>query len=172
MQKQLSRELARWYLTGQRVVGWNEVEQAYRCCYGQLLSELYAFTCAGIEFVSIVFIPRGGEWFGRKLYSDLLRKGYSVLLSPFVFVHSPDGYNFPSEGNFVLLVDDIVDTGRTYERAVSSLIRLYPKTPIRFVCLYLRDRPDYYQGLRLRERVLYGKLVTHNDYIVFPWESA
>lgn len=88
-------------------------------------------------------------------YSD--EKKRSAIQIPFA-LHTEDLKNFKS----ILIVDDLVDSGKTMEHVIQILREDLPGTTIKIATLFYKNtsciEPDYYAE-------------ETEDWIVFPWEK-
>lgn len=116
----------------------------------------------------IVAIARGGLTFGH-LLSDFLRLPVSTItIQSYTDIQTQGDVTITKKiqgsiaGKHVLLVDDVADSGKTIQRAVSYLRRLNPKK-ITTVTMYYKPRsafrPDYYARQTTR-------------WILFPYEPT
>ena len=99
------------------------------------------------SFSSIFTISRGGLVPSR-LLADLLGIKKIYVDSPTIPSHS-------------LIVDDIFDSGKTFEK-ISTLI---DGDDFTFATIYARHQKNF------PKQLLFGKLVTSDDYLVFPWDK-
>ena len=116
----------------------------------------------------IVAISRGGLTLGH-LLSDLLMKPIStIMVQSYTDIQTQgevklvEKLQAPIEGKRVLVVDDVSDTGKTFQRATEYLKELRPKELIT-VSLYYKPhstvRPDFYAKQTKK-------------WIIFPYEST
>lgn len=116
----------------------------------------------------IVAISRGGLTLGH-LLSDLMMKPISTIavqsysdIQKQGEVRLTEKLQTPIEGKRVLVVDDVSDTGKTFQRAIDHLKQFMPKELIS-VSLYDKPhsafRPDFYAKAT-------------NKWIIFPYEST
>ena len=101
----------------------------------------------GNSFSSIYTISRGGLVPSR-LIADFLGIEKICVDSPTI----------PSQS---LIVDDIFDSGKTFEK-ISTLI---DGDDFTFATIYARHQKNF------PKQLLFGKLVTSDDYLVFPWDK-
>lgn len=109
----------------------------------------------------IIAVARGGLTPAHMLAHRLKIRRVETIL---IYARNPDGTQLdfpvvqgfpPAEENGTVIVEDIVDTGRTYE----TLRRLYPETPM--------------LSLVSRKRDVKGVIeVPDGAWVVFPWETA
>ncbi|MCL6002184.1 MAG: energy-coupling factor transporter ATPase [Candidatus Thermoplasmatota archaeon] len=121
---------------------------------------------------SIVYIERGGMVIGR-LLSDFLqvRKVYPLRASyytddgiPMTHVRITDfEFSFSKNEGFILLVDDIADTGKTLKAATEELKR---RTPVKIVTATVVYKP---QSVFKPDAYVYE--VGNNTWIVFDYEE-
>lgn len=116
----------------------------------------------------IVAISRGGLTLGHVL-SDLLRKPIStILVQSYTDIQKQgevkivEKLGFPVSGKRILVVDDVADSGRTFQRAIGYLTKLKPKE-LTTVALYFKPksmvRPDFYAKQT-------------SKWIIFPYETT
>lgn len=149
--------MAARYLT----VTWKE--------YATLTRKLAATVLSGKTPVdTIVAIARGGLTLGH-LLSDHLRIPVSTIcIQSYTDVQTQgevvltEGLHTPIRGKHVLLVDDVSDSGKTFQRATSYLKHLGPKE-ISTLAMFFKPRsafrPDYYARHT-------------NRWILFPYEPT
>jgi hypoxanthine phosphoribosyltransferase len=100
------------------------------------------------NFSSIYTISRGGLVPSRLLADLLDIKKIHV-----------DSTKIPSKS---LIVDDIYDSGTTFKK-ISGFVEDIDFT---FATIYARSKDKY------PKQLVYGKLVTSDDYLVFPWDKV
>ncbi len=121
---------------------------------------------------SIVYIERGGMVIGR-LLSDFLsvRRVYPLRASyytddgiPMTHVHISDfEFSLSANGGYILLVDDIADTGKTLKAAKEELEK---KTPRKIITATVAYKP---QSIMKPDAYVYN--VDNNTWIVFDYEE-
>lgn len=129
------------------------------------LADRIADTVSGLSPLAVVGIHRGGVHLGRRLHHRLLSHpsitsdiAFGTLDASFnrddlgfrgsieVF---PTEINFDIEGNHILLVDDVISSGRTIRAALNSLIQLGRPEWVKLVvlvdrgCRQLPIQPDF-----------------------------
>ena len=123
-----------------------------------------------IKFDTIVALGRGGLIPGAILSYKLDIKNLQNLG---INTRQEDGqyvetliYQRPTITGNVLVVDDINDSGKTFE-AVNSLIKSeYPDIGELLYCsLTTRYNTNF------NENNIYGKIINTSDWLVFPWDK-
>ena len=118
--------------------------------YGEMMDELVdVLMPKRHEYASIHGLPRGGLAIAVHL-SHYLQLPFTLNVTQFTNEY-PDGK--------LLVVDDIIDTGVTFERFldIASLKKINFETAV----LYYKSHSSYTPTLYLRET---------NNWICFPWE--
>ena len=100
------------------------------------------------NFDSISTVSRGGLVPSRLLADNLGIKKIKV-----------DSKKISSDS---LFVDDIYDSGNTFEKIVSKV-----DNPSNFVYVTLFAR----KGKKLPKQIIYGKKTVGKQYVVFPWDK-
>lgn len=143
-----------------RLVDWQEF---HRMSY-ELGSRIKAEVDGGVDV--IVSIDRGGAVVSRIVSDVLSLQILSIGILSYVGINNQKSLKFNQEldvdiaGKTVLLVDEICDTGKTFEAAVEHLQSLGPKKVIT-TSLFLKDHstftPDFVAEV-------------DNSWVVFPYE--
>ena len=118
----------------------------------------------------IVAIARGGLTFGH-LLSDLLRIPVATFaIQSFTDIQNQgeikitEPLKSPISGKHILLVDDVADSGKTLERALSYLTGFKPEK-ITTVTIFYKPhsvyRPDFF-----------AKQIPNPQWIIFPYETT
>jgi len=119
--------------------------------YGILVDNLYSkIKLSNLKFDAVHGLPRGGLPIAVHL-SHYLEIPLVMSLNQFV-----QEYN----NGKLLVVDDIIDTGKTYER----FLEIINITPINFVfsTLYYKSRSQFKPDIYVKETT---------SWIIFPWED-
>lgn len=126
---------------------------------------------SGCRPTVIVGLTRGG-WVPARLLCDYLgvKKLYAIKTEHWGVTANPDGkalltqeLNVSIEGEDVLLVDDITDTGESLTLARAHLLRMQPKSLRSATLLHIthsRAVPDYYSVRVPKENW---------TWFIFPW---
>lgn len=145
-----------------RHISWDDVENQCYSIYSQMLEKQY-------KPDAIVGLLRGGVVPAR-IFSDL----FGILLDFFALdVKLYDGIDIRKEnpvigpfdreiirGRSVLIVDDILDSGRTMKAVLECLRGEKVTTATLFWKETAKEKPDYY-----------AEIAKHNEWIVFPFEK-
>lgn len=153
-------------LLGDRVPGfeyasWTEIHSGLINLAIRILSE-------GLTFDAVVAIAKGG-YIPARIVSDLLGienigvitvkfyKKAGVKMAKPIIIHP---LTIRVDGMRVLIVDDVVDSGRTMQLVVEEVMR-HGASMVKTLALYVKPwstfKPDYY----IRETT---------KWVVFPWE--
>lgn len=119
--------------------------------FGQMMSKMVE-DLKGHEYTAVHGLPRGGLSIAVHLSHFL---GLPLVMSINHFINE-----FP-EGGKILVVDDIIDTGRTFERflEIAEIKKIDFETATLFYKAHSAYQPDYY-------------VQETNDWIIFPWEPV
>ncbi len=69
-----------------------------------------------------------------------------------------------------LVVDDIYDTGQTFENISQSLTELAPESIFQYAFLTVRAKS--FETAKENKDLSFGKVISHDNYVLFPWELA
>ncbi len=123
---------------------------------------------------SMIYIERGGMALASALYPRLGNvKAYGISASYYndigastkeVFVRGVDALKIPSGNGYVLVVDELVDTGKTLASIMERLHAAFPKE--RFVTCTMLAKP--------RSKIkpdIYAEEVSDDTWVVFDYEK-
>lgn len=124
------------------VVTWQDVDDAVN----RILEEVKS---GGAAYAAVYGLPRGGL-VGAVMLSHRLEIPLALNME--------EVWLFRRQGKTVLIADDIADTGET--------LRHFNEDTFDIATLYIREHttvtmPRYY-----------GKSITHDKWLVFPWETV
>ena len=129
----------------------------------ELLESIQAqLECAAFK-PEIILAPKSGAWIPAKILQDKLGECDVVSCSILNTWGNPliaiiEGI----KGSRVLVLDDIIDTGKTIRLILSQLVEYGPAEMLT-ATLYWKKRSNYHPTWN-------GKEVPGKEWVVFPWE--
>lgn len=154
------------------IMSWKEIEEIVECAYKSIKYD-------GIPDV-IIAIQRGG-FIPSVMLSHLLNVRYIIPLNVKITVDDTIGSRKMQpilerqplmrkiKDKNVLIVDDIVGSGKTYQKVCEYLNRFHPNSIRSFICVVNSD--NWYKENNMQpERIIsyIGKKVS--GWVKFPWE--